>query len=244
MVHRIMLGLFLCVWSIAATAQDKQFSLSAPDELVDTGFLKHLLPRFSLKTGIRIVVNGPDPQVVLPTDTGIPVFQGPKTVWRLEATDAKFPQRFRDWLTSDVGLRTITAFKPDGTVLFGPPTEEVQVVEAVAIEGDAVEGERLSLSLCGRCHVISEKNRMNGMGSTPSFAVLRTLSNWENRFEAFYALKPHGAFTQVEDVTPPFDPLRPSPIVPVEMTLDDLDAILAYVWTIKPADLGAPIQSQ
>ena len=68
--------------------------------------------------------------------------------------------------------------------------------------------------------------------------------NIESNIEAFSDMKTHGAFTQVEDVTPPFDPLSPSPIVPVEMTLDDLDAILAYVWTIKPADLGAPIQSQ
>ena len=80
----------------------------------------------------------------------------------------------------------------------------------------------------------------------PSAALpdTRTLPGWLKRFEGFYALKPHGAFTQVADVTPPFNPARPSPIVPIEMTLDDLDAILAYVATVAPADLGAPIQSQ
>jgi hypothetical protein len=32
--------------------------------------------------------------------------------------------------------------------------------------------------------------------------------------------------------------------VPVEMTLEDLEAILAFVSRIPPADLGAPIQYQ
>ena len=85
---------------------------------------------------------------------------------------------------------------------------------------------------------------MNDIGSTPSFAVLRTLRNWDSRFQAFYALNPHPAFTQVAEVTPPFDRTRPSPIVPVEITLDDLEHILTFVAQIPPADLGAPIRSQ
>ena len=96
----------------------------------------------------------------------------------------------------------------------------------------------------GRCHVIDDTNRMKGLGSTPSFQVLRTLPNWQGRFEAFYALAPHGAFTQVKDVTPPFDPRHPPPIVPLEMTLDDLEAIAAFAGTLPPADLGAPLQSR
>ena len=85
---------------------------------------------------------------------------------------------------------------------------------------------------------------MNAMGSTPSFAVLRTMPDWAARFQSFYALKPHAAFTQVEDVTAPFPINRPSPIVPVEVTLDEVEAILAYVAEMTPADLGAPIQFQ
>jgi hypothetical protein len=91
--------------------------------------------------------------------------------------------------------------------------------------------------------VVSDKNRMNSIGSTPSFAVLRTLRDWEDRFQAFYVLKPHPAFTQIEDVTEPFDPTRPSPIAAVEMTLDDLENIMAFVQGIAPADLGRPVQS-
>jgi hypothetical protein len=128
--------------------------------------------------------------------------------------------------------------------MFTIPETRVETVEVNVLEGDAVAGEEISLTQCGRCHVINEKNRMNGMGSTPSFRVLRSLPSWQERFETFYVLNPHPSFTQIEDVTPPFDPARPSPIVPIEITLDDLEAILAYVSLVEPADLGAPIQSQ
>jgi hypothetical protein len=107
-----------------------------------------------------------------------------------------------------------------------------------------VLGRKLSGELCGRCHVVYADDRMNDIGSTPSFFVLRAMRNWDVRFQTFYALNPHPAFTQVTDVTPPFPIDRPSPIVPVEMTLDDLEAILAYVSGIAPADLGAPLQHQ
>ena len=70
------------------------------------------------------------------------------------------------------------------------------------------------------------------------------MSNWQERFETFYVLNPHPAFTQIDEVPPPFDPARPSPIHPVEMTLEDLDEILGYVATMTPADLGAPIRHQ
>ena len=61
-------------------------------------------------------------------------------------------------------------------------------------------------------------------------------------FQAFYVLAPHPAFTQIKDVTEPFPIDLPSPIAPMEITLDDLEAILAYVAEMPPADLGAPIQ--
>lgn len=85
---------------------------------------------------------------------------------------------------------------------------------------------------------------MNAMASTPSFAVLRAMSDWDRRFQTFYILNPHPAFTQVEDVTEPFPINRPSPIAPMKITIDDLQAILAYVSGVEPADLGAPIEHQ
>jgi mono/diheme cytochrome c family protein len=103
-------------------------------------------------------------------------------------------------------------------------------------------GEKLTLFHCGRCHVISERNKYGGIGSTPSFGALRTLEDWELRFAAFWTLNPHPAFTQVEGVTEPFPAHRPSPIHPVELTLDEIDRIIAYARTIPPKDLGNEVR--
>jgi len=110
-----------------------------------------------------------------------------------------------------------------------------------ASAGDYVLGEKLAISNCGRCHVVSPKNRMGGIGSTPSFAVLRAFPDWEDRMKAFWTLRPHPAFTQVEGMTEPFAAERPPHIHPIRLTLDELDTIIAYARTIEPADLGADL---
>lgn len=107
---------------------------------------------------------------------------------------------------------------------------------------DFAPGEKLTLFHCGRCHVINDRNRYGGIGSTPSFGALRTLADWEDRMRAFYALAPHPAFTQIEGVTPPFDPARPSPIHPLQLTEEDLERIVAFTRTIPPKDLGQEIR--
>lgn len=240
--------LVLLILPIRGEAQERTLRLVVPEALQATGLPKYLLPRFSLKTAIRIELVGKDdlPDLALNVDgNGAPVFQEPNALWHLQVLkDTPDVQRFVDWLGSDVGTRTITGFQPEGVALFARPLVEKTEVIVAKITGDAVLGEKLSLANCGRCHVINETNRMKAIGSTPSFALLRTFDDWNSRFQSFYVLKPHPAFTQVKDVTDPFDPARPSPIVPLKVTTDDIDAILAYVATIPPADLGAPLQSQ
>ena len=105
-------------------------------------------------------------------------------------------------------------------------------------------GEKISLFHCGRCHVVNHRNRMNAIGSTPSFALMRSFADWEARFRAFYTLKPHPAFTQITDVTAPFDEKLPSPIAPVEMTLEEIETMLVFVEGIEPANLGAPLSNR
>jgi hypothetical protein len=114
----------------------------------------------------------------------------------------------------------------------------------VVIEGDAVQGSRLALVHCGRCHVIDKRNRMGGIGSTPSFAALRGRTAWHELFLKFFTENPHPSFTQVEGVTIPFGPDRVAHIAPVEVTLDEIDAITAFVATLTPKDLGAPMRNQ
>jgi hypothetical protein len=74
--------------------------------------------------------------------------------------------------------------------------------------------------------------------------VLRALPDWEQRFAAFYVLNPHPAFTQIADVTDPFPIDRPSPIAPIELDLDELEALMAYVTAMPAADLGDPLEHQ
>ena len=226
-------------------AQEKSFRLSAPESLVETGFLKHLLPRFSLKTGVRITVVAPgdDAEAAFGTE-GVPVFKGQGVLWQYSHVSGTHTDRFTDWLFSDTGKRTIEAFQPEGTPMFSADVSVEQVVVEATFDGDAVMGENLALALCGRCHVVNEKNKMNGIGSTPSFGLLRTFADWDNRFQSFFALNPHPSFTQIPDVTPPFSEESPPPIEPLRLTLTDLEAILAFVSAMEPANLGAPIQSQ
>ncbi len=225
-------------------AQDA-LGLVAPPDVTETGLLKHILPRFSLKTGVRVRTAAQGEMELANTPPGTPVFRGPRHTWHLRISTAPKQQRFLDWLTSDIGRRTIEAFEPaNGAQAFSTEFGETVAQSAAVFEGDAARGAELALSHCGRCHVVSEANRSNGIGSTPCFGVLRSLPDWNTRFESFYVLKPHGAFTQVDGVTPPFDPERPPPIVPVEVTVEEVDAILAFVSELPPTDLGAPLKTQ
>jgi mono/diheme cytochrome c family protein len=241
-----MLGVLLPATSIA---QERTFELSAPKQLVETGLLKHILPRFSLKTGIKVqlVPDEAEPTVSLNRQRhGQPVFNGPDNQWYLEIHDLEnsFAARFSDWLASEIGARTIEAFKISGKQVFNRPVVALVEKDTDSFEGNPDIGEAISLRSCGRCHVVSKVNKMKAIGSTPSFALLRTFEDWSLRFGAFFALKPHPAFTQIEGVTEPFDPSRPSPISPLELTLEELNTIIAFVARIEPADLGAPLQNQ
>lgn len=250
-------GLAFTLGAGGVWAQGKTFVLAADETLEASGVLKFLVPRFALKYQIR-------PTIVAGTDEGAALFvaspdtagagalvvfhragSDPEEVWaaavRKDAEGADYAATFRDWLLSDVGRAMLETFQEDGAQVFLPGAPTTAVVEAPAIEGDANEGERLSLIHCGRCHVVSEKNRMGGIGSTPSFRALRAIPGWEDKFQAFWSANPHPSFTQVEGLTEPFDPARPPHIAPVEITLPDIDAITAYAASLEPKDLGAPV---
>lgn len=241
-----VLWFLLALWPCCALADDRLVRVYAPTELVQSGLFKFAFPRFSLKTQVRVelvedvsaadLTFGPD---------GRALFSGLGATWHVAvlSKDHTGTQRLRDWLTSDVGTRTVFAFQQDGVAVFSPPQAQAEQTVVVALDGDADTGKQVSYAKCGRCHV-TERGKGWGIGSTPSFFALRSMADWQGRFEAFYALKPHAAFTQITEVTAPFPEDRPSPIAPIELTLDDLDAILAYVQGLEQADLGAPVQHQ
>ncbi|MEO0992005.1 MAG: hypothetical protein AAFX00_13795 [Pseudomonadota bacterium] len=230
----------------ALWADDRLVRLHAPAELIETGVLRHMLPRFSLKTQVRVeLVDVAAADLVL-GDTGQPVFAGLGRTWKVENRSPEHPgtKRLYAWLFSDVGQRTVASFAPDGTAPFGPPGEAEEVAVEVALDGDAEWGHKVSREKCTRCHAVDEATRGWGIGSTPSFGVLRSLPDWEQRFAAFFVLNPHPAFTQITDLTDPFPINRPSPIVPIELNLDELEALLAYVAAMEAADLGRPLDHQ
>ncbi|ARE41856.1 hypothetical protein RGUI_3715 [Rhodovulum sp. P5] len=256
-----------------ATAQTRNMTLAADARLEDSGLLAFLIPRFSLKTGIRVSVTSTAPSdlaanIVPPADAVIgpkavverlfagasatPIFQASTPdggglfaiALPPNATNAELGARFADWLTSDIGQRTVAQFASPSGVVYIPGAQAVAVAEPTRPQGDEDRGAALALLHCGRCHVVSAKNRFGGIGSTPSFAALRTIPGWEDKFRSFWRENPHPAFTQVAGVTVPFDPARPPHIAPVELTPEDVEAITAYAASITPADLGAGVQAR
>ncbi|SDE50457.1 hypothetical protein [Ruegeria marina] len=230
--------------ALPVQADDRLVFLHAPEPLVETGLMKHILPRFTLKTRVKVeLVPEAQAQIVLGTQ-GRALFEGAGQVWHMVVRDEAHAGtgRFADWLVSEVGRNTVTSFAPGGVALFTLTEVQEQVEPVMGFAGDAKLGLAVALAKCTRCHAVDAATRMAGIASTPSFPVLRSLPDWEARFSAFYTLNPHPAFTQVADVTPPFPIDRPSPIAPVELTLDDVEAVLAYVATMEAAQLGAPLQ--
>lgn len=99
--------------------------------------------------------------------------------------------------------------------------------------GDPEKGRAIAIEHCARCHVVGDHNPMGGIGSTPSFQVLRTMKDWRDRFESFYARRPHPVHVRIAGL-PSFTQLPPN-AAPFTLTLGDLDHILALVEGMAPA---------
>ncbi len=97
----------------------------------------------------------------------------------------------------------------------------------------AGKGREVALVHCARCHVVDAEKRLGGIGSTPSFPLLMSLPDGEHRFVTFFDRRPHPVFIRMEGV----EPLTPLPAnaAEAELTVDDLDALLAYALSLKSA---------
>ena len=60
--------------------------------------------------------------------------------------------------------------------LFG--VMQAQASDKVLLE----KGEKLVRQHCTRCHVVGNLNKYGGIGSTPSFGAMKSLSDWQDRF--------------------------------------------------------------
>ncbi|QHQ35285.1 c-type cytochrome [Algicella marina] len=216
-------------------------TISAPDELVATGVFDYILPRFRLKTQIPVAIAG-DGDISVAERANGGVFEWDGRSWGLLGTaETDSAAVFAEWLRSEVGQNTLTAFQPDGTQIFFAPEIDAISEDEVVFEGDEMAGDRLAHQHCGRCHVVSERNRMGGISSTPSFGAMKNFSDWEGKFAGFFTLNPHPSFTQIEGFTEPFPEGLPPAIAPILLTEEEYNAILAYVSSIPVKDLGGAI---
>ena len=106
-----------------------------------------------------------------------------------------------------------------------------------ASANDIIEkGREVVRQHCTRCHVVPNMNPYGGIGSTPSFAALKWLSDWEQRFEVFYTLPPHPALVSIEGVSEERSLSLPVFVAEIELQIDDVDAILSFVRTLETPD--------
>lgn len=244
------LTLVLCaLLAMPARAEEpREFRLAVLPEIEASGLMAYLLPRFALKTGRQAVLVGAvlvgddvDASIGLATAGALPVMLREDRVYALMLSgENPAARRFADWLVSDIGQTAIAAFTPQTGPGFSAAPQDVAPV-VITFDGDPVLGAQVAALHCGRCHRTTVDGTGIGIGSTPSFMALRALPDWAERFMVFYVRNPHPSFLRVKDISPAFDPARPPPIVPVEMTLTEVEAVQAYVSGLAPADLGAPI---
>jgi mono/diheme cytochrome c family protein len=99
---------------------------------------------------------------------------------------------------------------------------------APGLAADAGHGGELARQHCGRCHVLPGESNF-GIGSTPSFKimVMSKLPDWRQRFENFYALRPHPNFVRIRELPQTME--APPVVAPFTLTLGDIEDILAFV---------------
>ena len=98
------------------------------------------------------------------------------------------------------------------------------------------KGREIVRQHCTRCHVVPNMNPYGGIGSTPSFAALKWLSDWEHRFEVFYTLPPHPALVKILGLSEERVASLPAFVAEIELQIDDVEAILAFVRILATPD--------
>lgn len=228
--------------SASAQSDDRAFRLTVPDELLETGLMAYVLPRFSLKTSRRAELTPVEADAVLGSE-GVPVFARGGDVFALTlATEDPDAQVFLDWLQSAAGQSAITGFAPAS----GAPFTTIAAAPAadpVIFEGDVAKGLAVAEAHCTRCHTVAPGDRSN-IASTPSFMALRALPDWDQRFAAFFALNPHPAFLRVDGLSPPFDPSRPPSLIPIVISEAEMQDVQAYAASLAPAELGKEVEAR
>ena len=244
------LGLLFVITS-AQTNYGDEITIEFPEELLMIEFEKYLLPRFKFKTRINVLVNKDgnsfDAKLgIFPT--GLEVFSDLNGfIYKLETKTTNKErlhrlETFVSWLTSPTGVMAIEDFSIEGAQVFKAVKNLEEKEDAEIFDGNIASGLRVSQKHCKRCHVVDD-NAFAGIGSTPSFHAMRTFDDWQERFTAFWTVSPHLNVISITEVYEAGSKSVPTTIAPIELSLEQIDDILAYVASIKPKDLGKPINS-
>ncbi|MDP6705951.1 MAG: hypothetical protein QF893_06385 [Alphaproteobacteria bacterium] len=107
---------------------------------------------------------------------------------------------------------------------------------AMATETITARGRLLAKKHCTLCHVVGDLNRFGGIGSTPSFQLLASMKDGEERFRSFFARRPHVSFVTLPDTKPPTD--YPLNVKPLALSYDEVEAIAVFALTLKDPRLA------
>ena len=141
MTRAFVLLLLLLTGAKPALAQELR--LAAPLEMAESGFFKHLLPRFKLKHRIAVAPVSPDAvadmALIAGGDTGTRVFarDGGAEYRLVVLTPGDATGKFADWLRSTPGKAAIESFPRGGPPAYVTDLPEEVVETAPEITGDA-----------------------------------------------------------------------------------------------------------
>lgn len=100
--------------------------------------------------------------------------------------------------------------------------------------GNGERGRKIAEEHCSRCHVVGDYNPNGGISSTPSFQLLvKRRPDYRERFETFFARRPHPAFISIKGAGRLLEHLPPN-AAPIELPREAIADILAFVETLKP----------
>lgn len=104
-------------------------------------------------------------------------------------------------------------------------------VPAHADEELIASGKKIAAQHCTRCHVVGDLNPFGGISSTPSFQLMvNELEDWRERFETFHVRRPHPSVVRIKGFDYPEDPPT---TVPIFLTIEDIDPLVAFAETLK-----------
>ena len=110
------------------------------------------------------------------------------------------------------------------------------IASPAGASGDIGKGRTIAADHCMRCHVVGNLNKFGGIGSTPSFQLIAGMKDGMERFQTFYARRPHPNFVRLPNL-PRFSKAPPYAI-PFTVTEASIENLIAFVKTLKVRDVN------